>query len=192
MKFHHQVGIGPVLHGGADLVRELLGVDDLLARDVPALLRRHLVLEVEPRDAGLLVLPHRAHDVERVAVARVGVGDERDADGGREVSRVIRHLGQPGETQIGESEPRGGRPVARHVDGGESRALDESGRDAVVGARHHESTACLDERAELAAAGHAAPPGGDAALYGSGPARSGYGSSTITVRLVVSAVPPAS
>ena len=58
----------------------LLGGDHLLARDVPALLGRHLVLDVEPRHARLLVFAHRAHHVEHVAVAGVGVGDHRQRD----------------------------------------------------------------------------------------------------------------
>ena len=80
-----EVGIGPVLGGRADLVAELLGGDHLLARDVPALLGRHLVLDVEPGHARLLVFPHRAHDVEGVAVAGVGVRDDRQRDAGREM-----------------------------------------------------------------------------------------------------------
>ena len=44
-----------------------------------AFLREALVLDVDAGDAAPLVLAHRAHDVELVAVAGVGVGDHRHA-----------------------------------------------------------------------------------------------------------------
>jgi hypothetical protein len=54
----HHVGVAPRVGRGLDLAHHLGLADDLLALVVAALLRRHLVLEVERRDAGLLVLAH--------------------------------------------------------------------------------------------------------------------------------------
>src|SRR5207253_10530692 len=65
---------------------------------------------------------------------------------------------EPGETEVGQAEPRGGRAVAGHVDNGEPRLLDEPGRDPVVGAGDDEALLLLDERAERAARRHAGSP----------------------------------
>ena len=65
------------LDRGAHLLDHLARVDHVLAVHVAAALGRDLVLDVQRGDPGRLVLAHRAHDVERVAVAVVGVGDQR-------------------------------------------------------------------------------------------------------------------
>ena len=70
----------------------LVGADQQLAAHVPALLGHHLVLELDPGDAGLLVELHGADDVDRVAVAGVGVGDDRHVDGGDDPAGVVDHL----------------------------------------------------------------------------------------------------
>jgi hypothetical protein len=75
---------------------------------VPALLGHHLVLELDAGDPGLLVELHGADDVERVAVAGVGVGDDRDVDGGGDPAGVVHHL------RTGE-QPDVGRPISEAV-----------------------------------------------------------------------------
>src|SRR3990172_2327223 len=75
-----QVGAAAGVGGGAQLGRLLLGRDDPLALEVAALLGPLLVLQDDARDAERHALAHRAHDVERVAVASVHIGDERDAE----------------------------------------------------------------------------------------------------------------
>ena len=105
---------------------------------VAAALGRHLVLDVQRGDAGRRVLAHRAHDVERVAVAVVGVGDHRHADGLHEPPRVVGHLGEREQPDVGAPEQRRRRAEAGHVDGREAGALDEPRRQRVVGAgREH-------------------------------------------------------
>ena len=74
-----QLAVAARLDRGAHLLDHLGRVDHLLALHVAAALRRDLVLDVQRGDAGRGVLAHRAHDVERVAVAVVGVGDQRHA-----------------------------------------------------------------------------------------------------------------
>ena len=66
-----------------------------------AFLRADLILDMKPRDAGLLVFAHRADDVDGVAVAGVGIGDDRDPDrldGAADEQHV---LGQAQQAQIG-------------------------------------------------------------------------------------------
>src|SRR5439155_7141077 len=88
----------------------------------------------------------------------VRVSDQRNVDDGGDVARVVGHLREPGEAEVGQAEPRGGRAVPGHVDNGEPRLLDEPGRDPVVGAGDDEALLLLDERAERAARRHAGSP----------------------------------
>ena len=78
--------------------------NDELALHVPALLRGHLVLDVDPGDPGRLVGADGADHVQRVAVAGVGVGDHRDVHAGRDPPRACRPS---------RSSSAGRRPAAR-------------------------------------------------------------------------------
>ena len=120
------------------LPHHLVGADQPLAAHVPALLGRHLVLELDPGDAGLLVELHGADDVDRVAVAGVGVGDHRHVDGGHDPPGVVDHLAAAEQPDVGAADQRGRRPEAGHVDGVEAGLLDQPGREGVVRARRHE------------------------------------------------------
>src|SRR5205814_9819435 len=93
-------------------------------------------------------------DAVRVALPGVGVGEVRNLDGRREYTRVVGHLGEARVAEIRQAEPRGRGAVARHVDGGKARALDEARGDAVVGARNDEPVLGFDETAEVGAATH--------------------------------------
>src|SRR5205814_9847837 len=68
---------------------------------------------------------------------------------GREVARVVGHLGEPGVAEIGQAEPRRGRAVAGHVDGGKAGALDEARGHAVVGAGDDQPMLGFDETAKV-------------------------------------------
>ena len=76
-----EVGIEAVTHvdGRAVLAERFLTADERLARDVAAALRERLVLEVQRGDAGALELADGAARVEGVAIAGVGIGDDRHA-----------------------------------------------------------------------------------------------------------------
>jgi hypothetical protein len=141
------------------LPHELAPRNDLVPGQVAAALRGDLVLDVQRRHAGRLVHLHGAPDVQRVAVAGVRVGDQRDVEDRGQVARMVGHLAEPGESEIGETEPRRRRAVAGHVHGGESGVLNEPRRNPVVGARDDEPFLLGHERAKRGPAiRHARPP----------------------------------
>ena len=97
-----EVGVEAVAHvdGGAVLAQRLLAAHAHLAGDVATALREALVLEVDAGHAGLDHLLHRAHGREGVAVAVVGVGDDRDVDGARHHRGDARDLGLGQESHV--------------------------------------------------------------------------------------------
>ena len=112
-----------------------------------AFLGRDLVLDVEPGDPGFLVFAHRADHVDRVAVAGIGVGDDRDADRlDREADEmhVLDH-GQQAEIGIA-ARPR--KAAAGQVHRLEPGRLDQPRGQGVVGARHHRVAVSRDQPAQ--------------------------------------------
>jgi hypothetical protein len=75
-----QIGVGPGLDRGADLANELASRNDLVSGEMTATLRRDLVLDVERRHVRRLVGLYGPPHVQRVSVAGVGVGDQRDVE----------------------------------------------------------------------------------------------------------------
>jgi hypothetical protein len=71
-------------------------------------------------------------DVDRIAVAVVGVGDERDVDGLGQPARLVGHLGEGQQPDVGLSQQRGRRAEAGHVHGVEARLRDEPRRERVI------------------------------------------------------------
>ena len=76
-----QVGIAPGIDRSLDLADHFRSGNDFFPFVMAALLRRDLILDMEPGDPGFLVLAHGADHIDRVAVAGIGVGDDRDRDG---------------------------------------------------------------------------------------------------------------
>ena len=73
----------PGIDRGADLAAHLLRRDQRLAVEMAAALGKILVLELDRVGAGALELADRAHDIERVAVAGVGIDDQMRSRRGR-------------------------------------------------------------------------------------------------------------
>ncbi len=117
-----EIAVGAGGAGGADFRGHRLGLDQPLAREVPAALGQHLVLQVNARNAGALEEAHAALDVERLAEAGVGVAQERqrggEGDGAGELDEVVEgeqsHVGHAG---------RRGQGTAGEVDRAEAEAL---------------------------------------------------------------------
>src|SRR5258708_5182226 len=82
---------------GADLCDVVLLRDDLLAFEMAAFLRKFLILDVNPGNAAALEFAHRAKDIELVAVAGIGIGDDGQLDGGGNASGIGHHLGHRDE-----------------------------------------------------------------------------------------------
>ncbi len=89
------------VHRGLEAGAGLLSRDDLLARDVATALRRGLVLDVDGRDARLLVLADGPADVVDAAVARIAVGDDGEVAGFHDSFGVLDHLGHRHHLQVG-------------------------------------------------------------------------------------------
>ena len=130
--------------GGADLRHHRFHRDDLLAREKTASLGKHLVLDVQCRHAGVLILAHGAPHVERVAVAGVGVADDGDVYRLRNRARVGGHLGHREQPEVGIA-ARGRGAESRHINGVEAggggefrlQAIEDEGRDDHFGAGEH-------------------------------------------------------
>ncbi len=128
-----EVGIVPRGDGGADLGEKLVERNDRLVVEVAALLREALVLDVQAGDAAPLVFAHRTGRIELVAVAGIGIGDDRHIDGGGDPAGIVRHLRHGDEPVVGIAERRRGAG-AGHVDGIEAGLRDGARGDAVIGA----------------------------------------------------------
>src|SRR5207247_8740391 len=74
------------------LADRLVDRDHAAPGHVTTALGDRLILDVDPSHAGADVLAHRAHHVDRVAVAVVGVGDHWHRHGAGDVACVQVHL----------------------------------------------------------------------------------------------------
>ena len=110
----------------------------LLAREKAALFRKDLVLQVDGGHPGGFVFPHRAPHIERVAVARIRVADDRNADGVGDIPGVGHHFGHRQQAHIGEA-ALGGRAGPGHIHGAVAHILGNAGVQGVErkGRNHH-------------------------------------------------------
>ena len=138
---------------GADLGDVVLARDDLLAFEMAAFLREFLILDVNPGNAAALEFANRAKDIELVAVAGIGIGDDGQLDGGGDPPGIGHHLGHRDEAKIGVSQCRRGAGPG-HVDRGESRLFDELGGDAIIGPGRHHHPLPLQQIPKAARLGH--------------------------------------
>jgi hypothetical protein len=102
--------------------------DDLFDFEEAAAFAPHLVLDMERGPA------HGALDVNRFAIARVGVADDGDVHRPRKCPDVLDHLSHREQAEIGKA-TRGRGPEAGHIDRFKSVALGEACLEAVVDER---------------------------------------------------------
>src|SRR2546426_12824557 len=99
----HSIGIGPCdnyevrvlpgINGGTYLLDHLVFGNDLLALHVATFLGPNLVLDVDSSHACSLKLADGALHIDRVAIASIGIGDERTiANNGGKGSSAAHHL----------------------------------------------------------------------------------------------------
>ena len=91
---------------------------------------------------------HRALNVQRIAVAGVGVDDQRRRDAVADQSQRIRHFRQGHEADIGTSEPRVGDARAGDVERLEAGVGGERGGQGIVDAGRDHDAALRDARLE--------------------------------------------
>jgi hypothetical protein len=72
-----EVATAAGLNGSAYEGDEPVTVDDILAIEMATAFGRDLILDVDPRHAAGLELPHGTSHVQLVAVAGVGIGEHR-------------------------------------------------------------------------------------------------------------------
>ena len=135
-----QVVVAAGAECGGQRLLELRGIDDALVLQVPAALGEYLVLQLDCRDAGLLVEPDGAHHVHRGAVAGVGVGDQRDVtEHTDQHPRALGHLGGGDQPDVGQPESGCRNTGAGHVRRRLVRATGQMSRYSI------ENTWCDDE-----------------------------------------------
>ena len=115
----------------ADLVDVVVAGDHLLAAHVAALLRPDLVLQEAAGRAGGDQLVDGAVDVERIAVAGVGVDDDRDRDAHADPPGAVDHLGLGQQAHVGLADGGGGDRVAGDEGHREADALGDPRRERV-------------------------------------------------------------
>ena len=84
-----------------------------------AALGKILVLELDRVGAGALELADRAHDIERVAVAGVGIDDQVRVDAVADQRQRLGDLGHADEADVGPAEPGVGDGRAGDIERGE-------------------------------------------------------------------------
>ena len=139
--------LSPGVERRPQLLDHLLGADQLLPRVVAALLGRHLVLEVDRGRAEALELAHGTDDVERVAVAGVGVGDDWQRGGVDNLAQPRQHLGHRQQAEV-RHPAAPGHGAAAAVDGGEARRGGDPRRQPVVYPRRHDNLGTLEQLGE--------------------------------------------
>ena len=103
------------------LVRE---GDYLFAFKKSAAFRPHLVFDMQRCGTGVFVLANRALHVDNLAVAGIGVANERKVHRARQRPHVVDHLVHCKQTQVGKASRSRGTE-AGHIDGFEALALGE-------------------------------------------------------------------
>ena len=125
-----EIRVAARVAGGPDFAGRLFDWDHLLAGDVAAALGADLVFDVDRGDTRRLEILHRADDVDRVAVAGVGVGHHRNVDRARDVAGVGGHFGLGDEADVGQPQQGQRDVVAAHVGEFEAGFFRQSSRAA--------------------------------------------------------------
>ena len=133
----HEIRIERIarLAGGADFQHGFIPRNHLPPRDMAAALRRHLVFQMHPRHASADIFFHRAHHIDGIAKARIGIGNQWRTHGRGDQLRVQRHFSQRDQPRIGQAEQVQRGAVARHIKRRKTRMFQNAGRHGVEAAR---------------------------------------------------------
>ena len=135
----HRVGAGDDvgfavearIHRSLDLADHLLRGDQRLVRQMAATFGDGLVLELDSAGAGAFEDAHGALDVQRIAIAGVGVHDQRRLDALADMGQRIGHLAHGHETDVGAPELGIGDGGARQIERLESRIGGDGGGEGI-------------------------------------------------------------
>jgi len=111
-----------------------------------------LILDEEAAGAGLDHGVHRPHRVERVAIAGIGIDHDGDRYRFADIAADPRRLAHRDEADIRLSEHADRDAIARDTDDFEAGALEDLGRQGVIGARPDMQLAVGDQRAKAGGA----------------------------------------
>jgi len=146
---HGEGGVAPSRSGSFDLPRVLVDCHEIAANPCvkAAPLREVVVLDADAGRARALELADRPHDVDRVAVAVVAVGDDGDADGVDDAADRLERLGEGQDVRVRHG-LNGRDPEAARPDGVEAGSLGELGRQRVMRARREDDGPSREQRQE--------------------------------------------
>jgi hypothetical protein len=141
---------------GFDLGHHLDRRDHLLALEMPAALREHLVLDLDRVGAGALEQLDGTPHVERVAESGVGIDHQRAGEDGTDRGNVVDQLGQGDQAVVGDAEIGVGNPGTGHIGGRKAAVGNHAGGKRIGDARQDQRRAGDERGAELTAgrAGH--------------------------------------
>ena len=103
---------------------------DLLALKEPAFFRKNLVFEMNGGHAGGLIFPHRALHIQGIAIAGIGIADNRNVHGVGDIAGVGGHFGHGQQPHIGET-PFRRRAGSGHIYGVKADGFGNAGVQGV-------------------------------------------------------------
>ncbi len=128
----HEVRVASRVQGGSQFQDHLLSRDHLLTLEVPAALRRDLVLEQEAGSSGPLGLPHGAHDVVQVAMPGIAVGHDWHVDAQSHPPHDVGDLAEGQESDVRQAQQAAGDAESPRQDELDPGQLDQPGAEDVI------------------------------------------------------------
>ena len=123
------------LAGGADFQHGFIPRNHFPPGHMAAALGRHLVFQMHPRHTGADIFFHRAHHINGIAKAGIGIGNQWRTHGRGDQFRIQRHFGQRNQPRIRQAEQIERGAIARHIKRRETRMFQNAGRHGVEAAR---------------------------------------------------------
>ena len=142
------------IDGGLDLLHHFLCRDDVLAGEVSAFLGKYLVLDLDARRARALQRANRAHDVHRVAVAGIGIDDDRKGYRIRNRRHRLADFSHGRQPDVGHAEQHIGDAGAGDVHGLKTEIFNDAREQGVGRAGNRDGRATRQQFLELSRTGH--------------------------------------
>ena len=114
----------PAIDRSPDLLDHVAERHDVLALEVPALLREDLVFDLDAGGTRAFEHAHGARHVHRIAKTGVGIGEHRDRNGIADRRDVFREFAESHEADVGNAKRHVGDASAGDVNPLEAKILD--------------------------------------------------------------------